>query len=80
MLEVSMQTTIQTLFKKGYSKARISRELGVSPKTIRKVLKAQAEGETEITKKPHPSILDQHSEFIGIQRVKGLSRQRLWIR
>lgn len=78
MLEVSMQTTIQTLFKKGYSKARISRELGVSPKTIRKVLKSQSDGEGEIQKKPHPSMLDQYQEFIEIQRVKGLSKQRIF--
>ena len=78
MLEVSMQTTIQTLIKKGYSKARISRELGVSPKTIRKVLKSQEEGDGEIQKKPHPSMLDQYQEFIEIQRSKGLSKQRIF--
>lgn len=73
-----MQTTIQTLFKKGYSKARISRELGVSPKTIRKVLKCVESGETEIQKQPHPSALDKHREFIEIQRGKGLSKQRVY--
>ncbi len=77
MLEVSMQTTIKTLFKKGYSKARISRELGVSPKTIRKVLRCQEEG-GEIQKKPHPSVLDRYREFIEIQRSKGLSKQRIY--
>ena len=78
MLEVSMQTTIQTLFKRGYSKARISRELGVSPKTVRKVLRSQANGEDELPKQPHPSALDKHQEFIEIQRSKGLSRQRIY--
>jgi transposase len=73
-----MQTTIHTLFKKGYSKARISRELGVSTKTIRKVLKSKESGEEEIIKKPHPSVLDQHEEFIEIQRGKGLSKQRIY--
>ena len=56
MLEVGMQTTIHTLFKKGYSKAKICRELGVSPKTVRKVLKSMEQGECEIQKKPHPSV------------------------
>jgi transposase len=73
-----MQTTIQTLYKKGYSKARISRELGVSPKTIRKVLRATENGDGEIQKQPHPSVLDKHQEFIEIQRGKGLSRQRIY--
>ena len=73
-----MQTTIQTLYKKGYSKARISRELGVSPKTIRKVLRAAENGDGEIQKQPHPSVLDKHLEFIEIQRGKGLSRQRIY--
>lgn len=73
-----MQTTIQTLFKRGYSKARISRELGVSPKTIRKVLRSLENGDGEIQKKPHPSALDQHREYIEIQRNKGLSKQRIF--
>jgi len=73
-----MQTTIHTLFKKGYSKARISRELGVSTKTIRKVLKSKENGEEEITKKPHPSVLDKHKEYLDIQRSKGLSKQRIY--
>lgn len=73
-----MQTTIQTLFKKGYSKARISRELGVSPKTVRKVLKSTENGDGEIRKQPHPSALDKHREYIEIQRGKGLSRQRVY--
>ncbi len=78
MLEVSMQTTIQTLFKRGYSKARISRELGISPKTVRKVLRSQENGQAEMQKQPHPSVLDKHREFIEIQRGKGLSKQRIY--
>lgn len=73
-----MQTTIQTLFKRGYSKARISRELGVSPKTVRKVLRSQENGDGEIKKQPHPSTLDSYQEFIEIQRSKGLSKQRIY--
>ena len=73
-----MQTTIQTLFKRGYSKARISRELGISPKTVRKVLRSLENGEGELQKQPHPSSLDKHQEFIEIQRSKGLTRQRIY--
>jgi transposase len=73
-----MQTTIQTLYKKGYSKARISRELRVSPKTIRKVLRSAETGDGDIQKQPHPSVLDNHLEFIEIQRGKGLSKQRIF--
>ncbi len=39
MLEVHMQTTIKTLFEKGYNKTRIAEMLGIDRKTVRKVLK-----------------------------------------
>ncbi len=39
MLEVYIQTTVKTLFEKGYSKTQIARMLGIDRKTVRKVLK-----------------------------------------
>ncbi len=39
MLGVAMQTTIKTLFEKGYNKAQIARMLNIDKKTVRKILK-----------------------------------------
>ncbi|MFZ5987733.1 MAG: helix-turn-helix domain-containing protein [Bacillota bacterium] len=73
-----MQTTIKSLHKKGYSQSHIARTLGVSRNTVRKVIKSEERGEEQLTKKPHPSALDEHREFIEIQLNKGLSRQRIY--
>ena len=62
-----MQTTIKTLLKKGYSQTYIAKTLHVSRKTIRKIIQSEERGEEKIEKKPHPSMLDQHREFIEIQ-------------
>jgi transposase len=78
MLEVAMQTTIKTLYKKGYSKAQIARTLKVSRNTVRAVLKSEERGEEELKKRPHPSMLDKHREFIEIQLTKELSIQRIY--
>lgn len=78
MLEVAMQTTIKSLHKKGYSKAYIARTLGVSRNTVRKILNSEERGEEQLVKKPHPSVLDEHREFIEIQLNKGLSKQRIY--
>ena len=59
-----MQTTIKTLFKKGYSKAQIARTLKVSRNTVRAVLKSEERGEEVLEKRPHPSMLDEYREFI----------------
>lgn len=78
MLEVAMQTTIKSLYKKGYSKAYIARTLGVSRNTVSKVIRSEERGEEQLVKKPHPSMLDEYREFIEIQLNKGLSRQRIY--
>lgn len=78
MLEVSMQTTIKSLHKKGYSNAYIARTLGVSRNTVSKVIRSEERGEEQLIKKPHPSILDEYREFIEIQLNKGLSKQRIY--
>lgn len=73
-----MQTTIKSLYKKGYSKTHIAKVLHVSRKTVRKVIQSDERGDMELVKKPHPSMLDQFKEFIEIQFNKGLSRQRIY--
>jgi len=78
MLEVAMQTTIKTLHKKGISQSQIARTLGISRNTVRKVIQSDERGETQLTKKPHPSMLDEYREYIEIQLNKGLSRQRIY--
>ena len=73
-----MQTTIKTLFKKGYSKSQIARTLKVSRNTVRSILKSEERGEEILEKRPHPSTLDDHREFIEIQLAKELSIQRIY--
>lgn len=76
--EVAMQTTIKSLYKKGYSKTHISKILGISRNTVRKIIDSEERGEEQLVKKPHPSILDEYHEFIEIQLNKGLSKQRIY--
>ena len=71
-----MQTTIKTLYKKGISQSQIARTLGIIRNTVRKVIQSDERGETQLSKKPHPSMLDEYREYIEIQLNKGLSRQR----
>jgi len=77
MLGVHMQTTVKTLFEKGHSKTRIGEILGIDRKTVRKILK-QPDKETHIEKKPHPSMLDKHREFIEVCISKELSATRVF--
>lgn len=73
-----MQTTIKTLYKKGYSKSQIAKTLKVSRNTVRKILKSEERGEEILEKKAHPSMLDKYREFIEIQLSKELSIQRIY--
>lgn len=75
MLEVAMHTTIRTLFKRGVSKSEIARMLGVDRKTVRKVL-SKPEDEP-IQKKPHPSMLDTHREYIESKLALDLTAARI---
>lgn len=77
MLEVHMQTTIMTLYKQGYSKTEIAKMLSVDRKTVRKYIEASEQGKEYIQKKSHPSMWDEHQEWIGIQIAKGLSLTRI---
>jgi transposase len=77
MLEVHMQTTIKTLFEKGYNKTRIAEMLGIDRKTVRKMLK-NPDKDQPIEKKPHPSVLDEYRDFIVASIAKELTAQRIF--
>ena len=72
-----MQTTIKTLFEKGYNKTQIADMLEVDRKTIRKYLK-NPDKDYQLEKKPHPSMLDEHRDFIVASIKKELSGQRIF--
>lgn len=80
MLEVDMKTTIKTLYQKGYNKTQIGRMLGIDRKTVRKVLKDDAnqkETGQRIQESVWPSMLDEYREYIEIQLGKELSITRI---
>ena len=77
MLEVHMETTVKTLFEKGYNKTQIANMLGIDRKTVRKVLK-NPDKDQQREKKPHPSMLDEHRELIEASINKELSAQRIF--
>lgn len=80
MLEVDMKTTIKTLYQKGYNKTQIGRMLGIDRKTVRKVLKDDAnrkESGQGIQDSIWPSMLDKYREYIEIQLGKELSITRI---
>jgi len=72
-----MQITVKTLFEKGYNKTQIGKMLGIDRKTVRKILK-NPDKDIQIVKKPHPSTLDKHREFIEWGISKELSAQRIF--
>lgn len=77
-----MNTTIKTLYQKGYNKTRIGQMPGIDRKTVRKVPITDAQGKEAQTKgKPGkrvcPSMLDEHPEYIEIQLSKELSIIRI---
>jgi transposase len=78
MTEVAMQTTIITLYKKGYSKTHIANEVGVDRKTVRKVVKNHESGKEVMEKKPHPSYWDPHKTAIESGLSKGLTLVRIY--
>ena len=75
MLEVDMKTTIKTLYQKGYNKTQIGRMLGIDRKTVRKVLKTDAETPKQAESKP--SMLDEYRKYIEIQLAKELTITRI---
>lgn len=77
MLGVDMQTTIKTLFSKGYNKSQIALMLNVDRKTVRKVLK-ELDEKGVVERKVRDSILDPFKDFIHIQVSKELSAKRIY--
>ncbi len=51
-----MQTTIKTLYAKGYNVTQISRIVQADRKTVRKILQSQERGEKQVEKQSHPSV------------------------
>jgi transposase len=78
MLEVAMKTTIKTLHEQGYNKTQISRMLGIDRKTIRKVIRTQEDGYTEIPGKEYRSQFDPYRDYILAKLEKGLTIKRIY--
>ena len=78
MLEVALQTTVMTLYKKGYSKTSIAEQLHIDRKTVRRIIQHYEAGEKVIEKKPYPSQYDVYREYIEIQLRKGLTVKRIY--
>ncbi len=78
-----METTIKTLYQRGYNKTQIGRMLGIDRKTVRKVLKEAATNQNSAvaerapTKAAWPSMLDEYREYIETQLSKELSIIRI---
>lgn len=75
-----MKTTIMTLYQKGYNKTQIGKMLGIDRKTVRKVLREEAQGKElpqETQERTWPSMLDEYKEYIEIQLSKELSITRI---
>lgn len=77
MLGEAMYTTIQTLWKKGLSKAEISRATGHDWKTVSKVIRRQEQGQSWPDKKPHPCLLDPYKDRVIELIDQGLSAVRI---
>lgn len=77
MLGIAMYTTIQTLWDQGSNKSQIAALTGHDWKTIDKVIGLYKAGQDKPLKKPHPSILDEHKDFIIENLEKGLSGSRI---
>lgn len=77
MLELAMYTTIQTLWKQGYSKAKIAEITGHDWKTVSKVIKLYKSGQLSAMKKAHPSRLDDFKANIMEWLEQGLTSVRI---
>jgi len=77
MLNLAMHNTIITLYKKGYNKSQIAKQVQHDRKTIRKVITAFETGKVLPIIKPHPKILDKHKEQIIKWIEQGLTGIRM---
>lgn len=78
MLEVHMQTTIKTLFEKGYNKTQIAGMLDIDRKTVRKVIQSQENGHEEVLRKEYASQFDPYKDYILAKMEKGLTIKRIY--
>ncbi|WP_368489230.1 hypothetical protein [Clostridium sp. BJN0013] len=77
MVGIEMQTTIKTLFKKGYNKTQIANILSIDRKTVRTIFQ-KIEKYGEVKRKKYVSILDSYKEYINIQILKELTARRIF--
>ncbi len=68
-----MYYTIKTLSKKGKNISKISRELGIDRKTVRKILSRVKDGEVKVPEFSRKSILEPYKEEIIEYISEGLS-------
>jgi len=66
MYRVDMYYTIKTLFSKGYSKRKISKELGIHRNTVTKILSEVSSGEVGPKPFSRNKLLDNYKEQIDI--------------
>jgi len=73
-----MQTTIKTLYEKGYNKSQIARMLEIDRKTIRKIIVSKENGEIDVPRKEYPSQFDPYKDYIIAKIEKGLTIKRIY--
>ncbi|MDI6641100.1 MAG: helix-turn-helix domain-containing protein [Elusimicrobiota bacterium] len=78
MLRLEMWITIKTLYERGKNKTQIAEILGISRKTVRRVLNKLEQGETEPKRKQVESILSQHDEYIRSKVAEELPAVRIF--
>ena len=64
MYRVDMYYTIKTLSERGYSKRKISKDLGIHRDTVSRILEQISEGKTEPEPMARSKLLDQYKEHI----------------
>jgi len=73
-----MQTTIKTLFEKGFNKTQIGRMLEIDRKTVRKVIASKERGESEVPRNEYPSQFDPYKDYIITKLEQGLTIKRIY--
>jgi len=77
MIGIAMQTTIETLWKKGYNKTQIARMCRRNWRTVARAIKRIESGEPYPEKKAHPKKLERYKERICVWLEEGLSGVRI---
>jgi len=73
MYGIDMKYTVKTLLKKGYSQRAVSRELGISRKTVKSFFDEIQIGEVQVPKIKKTKKLDKHKEQIKEWYQMGLT-------